>query len=771
MLVIYVRFSDVEPGEDEEWVRQRFFHPPPSDPFFDPEFPSVAAWYNVNSFDGLRLVPAAETQGTLDDGVVVVDAGTFDSYYADPYTPWEERNRTVLELADPYVDFAAFDTPPNGNGDGVITDDELVVVNVREARPGLVKKINGELCPEPFPNTECPNQCNSAVCPSLDIGEVANRGVAAGPALDGMTLAINVAMGSTAANFMTWVHEIAHTTIHLFDLYDFPVGTWDIGGPTLDAPDRFADRNRMLFSACAWSKIHWGWTTPTVVTSDGYYDVELAYTTGDAFILYDPDRGTNDYFMVENRRALLDSYDRNLPDSGLVIWRVDETNFNPPSGSSGPEGGPITRRSPNSSEAAWDPADPDSPERTMTSPWRDGTPNTLAVRAIGPAGDDDEIRAYFDVRGPGVLVDPYPLDVDGPYPVVAGATEVIPIPVMNTGEVGDIFEFTLTGLPADWTAVPYGVTLSPVWEDTAYVDLTPAHDAPVGIQRLIATGVSTTDSSVASSAAMDVEVFHEADLAVLDVTVLDAPAEILAGESYAVTVMTSVTNHGPSWPTDATLELASEADPGGSITPASAAEPVDELELDEVRVLTETLTVSCDTPGVWTYAVTAEIQPVSDEDVDPDLQNNAVSSVMEIECVVPVAINIKPHSYPNSIAPQSAGGIAVAVLTTEAGEYGLPLAFDAQAIDPLSVRFGPEGLVWPELGGASEMHDAGHLKDSYELDDATRDRDVDMVLHFRTRDTGLQTGDVVACVKGEASDSGGQSYTFFGCDSVRTTPN
>ena len=50
----------------------------------------------------------------------------------------------------------------------------------------------------------------------------------------------------------------------------------------------------------------------------------------------------------------------------------------------------------------------------------------------------------------------------------------------------------------------------------------------------------------------------------------------LAGESHAVTVMTSVTNNGPSWPTDATLELASEADPEGSITPASAAEPVDE---------------------------------------------------------------------------------------------------------------------------------------------------------------------------------------------------
>jgi M6 family metalloprotease-like protein len=764
MLVIYVHFSDVDPEVSEEWVRGRFFDP--GEAFFDPEFPSVAGWYDVNSFGQLTLYPAAETQGTQDDGVVVVDAGPFDSYYADPLTPWEERNRTVLGLADPYVDYAAFDS----NADGVITDAELVVVNIRVARPGLVKKINGPVCPEPFPNDDCPNQCNDEACPSLDIGEVANRGVAA-TTLDGVTFANNVAMGSTAANFMTWVHEITHTTLHLLDLYAFPVGTFDIAGPTLDAPDRYADRNRKLFSACAWSKMHWGWITPTVVTQDGYYDVRLAYTTGDAFVLYDPDRGTNDYFIVENRRVLsgtnFTSYDRDIPDSGLVIWRVDETRFNPPAGSSGPEGGPITRRSPNSLEAAWDPADPDSPERTMTSPWRDGTANTLAVRAIGPAGD--EIRAYFDVRGPGVLVDPYPLG--GPYPVVAGATDEIPIPVMNTGEAEDSFEFTLTGLPADWTAVSYAVTLAPVTEDTANVDLTPAHDAPAGIHTLIATGASTTDTSVASGAAMEVEVFHEADLAVLDVTALDAPAEILAGESYAITVETRVTNGGPSWPTDATLELTSEAEPGGSITSAWAVEPVPWLELDEVRVLTHTIAVSCDTPGVRTYAVTAEIQPVNAEDVDPASENNTASSVMEIDCVMPVAINIKPHSYPNSIGTQSAGVVAVAVLTTEAGEYGLPLPFDAQWIDPLTVRFGPEGLVWPELGGASEAHDTGHLGDSYELDDTTRDRDVDMVLHFGTRDAGLQAGDVEACVKGEASDSGGQSYRFFGCDSVHITPD
>ena len=72
--------------------------------------------------------------------------------------------------------------------------------------------------------------------------------------------------------------------------------------------------------------MHWGWITPQVVDHDGFYDVRRADTTGDSFILYDPDRGTDDYFIVENRRAVTGTYDEDVADQGLVIWRIDETN-------------------------------------------------------------------------------------------------------------------------------------------------------------------------------------------------------------------------------------------------------------------------------------------------------------------------------------------------------------------------------------------------------------------------------------------------------------
>jgi hypothetical protein len=192
--------------------------------------------------------------------------------------------------------------------------------------------------------------------------------------------------------------------------------------------------------------------------------------------------------------------------------------------------------------------------------------------------------------------------------------------------------------------------------------------------------------------------------------------------------------------------------------------------LDEVREVMETFTINCGAASQHTFTFANEIKPLHPEDTDPDQSNNLASLDLEVECVVPVAINIKPGSYPNSINPRNNGVIPVAVLTTMAGEYGTPIDFDATTIDPLSVRFGPRDAVWTETGGAFEAHDRGHIEDSYELDEMTRDGDMDMVLHFRTRETGIQAGDVEACVKGDWTDLGGNVHSFFGCDSVRTVP-
>ncbi|NIM15434.1 MAG: hypothetical protein GTO45_25950 [Candidatus Aminicenantes bacterium] len=110
--------------------------------------------------------------------------------------------------------------------------------------------------------------------------------------------------------------------------------------------------------------------------------------------------------------------------------------------------------------------------------------------------------------------------------------------------------------------------------------------------------------------------------------------------------------------------------------------------------------------------------------------------------VITVEIDIKPGSWPNAITPRSKGVIPVAILTTD--------NFDATNVDPLSVKFGP--------GEAAEAHGKGHIED------VDNDGDLDMVLHFKTQETGIQHGYTNACLTGKTMDG----KSIEGCDDIVT---
>jgi hypothetical protein len=107
-----------------------------------------------------------------------------------------------------------------------------------------------------------------------------------------------------------------------------------------------------------------------------------------------------------------------------------------------------------------------------------------------------------------------------------------------------------------------------------------------------------------------------------------------------------------------------------------------------------------------------------------------------------IAIDIKPGEFPNPINPKSKGLIPVAILTTD--------TFEATAVDPLSVEFGPNG--------ATEAHRRGHIED------VDGDGDVDLVLHFDTQATGIECEDTSASLHGVTLD--GQEIE--GSDTIQT---
>jgi hypothetical protein len=120
--------------------------------------------------------------------------------------------------------------------------------------------------------------------------------------------------------------------------------------------------------------------------------------------------------------------------------------------------------------------------------------------------------------------------------------------------------------------------------------------------------------------------------------------------------------------------------------------------------------------------------------------------VYEIEArsnpaVLPVTIDIKPGSFPNSINPRNNGVIPVAILTTN--------TFDAKSVVPSTVRFGPNSA----------------LPVQWALEDVNGDRRLDMILHFRTQETGIKCGNTSATLQGSTTSA----QAFIGSDGVTTT--
>jgi hypothetical protein len=110
-------------------------------------------------------------------------------------------------------------------------------------------------------------------------------------------------------------------------------------------------------------------------------------------------------------------------------------------------------------------------------------------------------------------------------------------------------------------------------------------------------------------------------------------------------------------------------------------------------------------------------------------------------CVIPVDLDIKPGSDPNSINTKSKGVIPVAILGSA--------TFDVADVDVMTLVFGPNA--------ASPAHEAGG-----HIEDVNADGFDDLVSHYPTQDVGLVPGDIEACVDG--ATLGGTP--IHGCDAV-----
>ena len=154
----------------------------------------------------------------------------------------------------------------------------------------------------------------------------------------------------------------------------------------------------------------------------------------------------------------------------------------------------------------------------------------------------------------------------------------------------------------------------------------------------------------------------------------------------------------------------------------------------------------------WNATLNTALLPPRDYTIGVEVQSDGVwwggeptETTFTITAPPPVKtvlIDIKPGSYPNSINPESKGRIPVGILTDE--------SFDATTVDPATVRFGPDD--------AKAVHSA--------IEDVDHDGTLDMILHFKTQETGIKPGHTEATLTGKTY--GGISIE--GTDTIRTVP-
>lgn len=218
------------------------------------------------------------------------------------------RNNVIRAAASAGFDFRAYDR----DGDGCVRQDELtILLFFAEPAAGVFGPAEG-----------------------------ARRGASAdgGPRIvsvgDGLQVCSRVVGSGEAVSAATVSHELAHT-LGLVDAYGNTGNNFlhTLMGPTITNPED----DLWEVHLDPYNKLRLGWIRPRILTVDdrGCYQLRAAETVGgtlpEAYLVYDPERGTREYFLLKHRLPLELNYDGDpffarpglaLPDQGLGIWYV-----------------------------------------------------------------------------------------------------------------------------------------------------------------------------------------------------------------------------------------------------------------------------------------------------------------------------------------------------------------------------------------------------------------------------------------------------------------
>lgn len=296
---------------------------------------SVADYYKEVSYNQLTLAPAAETNGTVGDGVVgwlALSRNHPNLGSSSNPTAIRALTQDAVSAADSYVDFAQYDA----NGNGYITPKELHILVVAAGFEAAYAA--GMTCGKSLWYSWWSGGAGTGV--SADGVYVGNSGA---------SLVGERHCDTPGTSHLATIGPMAHDLgydLGLTALWDEDgssngVGDWSLMGTGnwLAAPGGFAGSSPAHLDP--FSKSYEGWLTPTRSTgSDPSVSLQQAETSPRAVQLLDNPNGVDtdiqyydpggvappslhgEYFLVENRQRT--GYDAGLPGCGVLIWHVRE---------------------------------------------------------------------------------------------------------------------------------------------------------------------------------------------------------------------------------------------------------------------------------------------------------------------------------------------------------------------------------------------------------------------------------------------------------------
>jgi immune inhibitor A len=122
-------------------------------------------------------------------------------------------------------------------------------------------------------------------------------------------------------------HELGHLLFGFPDLYDTDNSSEGIGNWCLMASGSWNNGGHTPAHPSAWCKCQQGWATTINQTTNQHNvaieDIKTGYKVNR---LWKNGSAGNEYFLIENRQKIL--FDTYLPNSGLLIWHIDESAAN-----------------------------------------------------------------------------------------------------------------------------------------------------------------------------------------------------------------------------------------------------------------------------------------------------------------------------------------------------------------------------------------------------------------------------------------------------------